>query len=155
MNPIMNTRWNHWYSHEPDVLHLRHVEQTECFMFCLKCLSDRPSGNSRRRQGSKTVRTALIPSRRCPIASRFSGLFPVDASSVCGLPDWPRRHRAKYRQDTELIRYTRRWFAIAGDSRWLSTPSQDISGRPLRSAAESFLQVFIKSSGCGIMLNLI
>ena len=39
-----------------DVLHLRHIKQTECFMFVLKRLIDGPSSISRRRRnGSKAV----------------------------------------------------------------------------------------------------
>jgi hypothetical protein len=39
-----------------DVLHLRYIEQTVCFMFLLKSLIDGPSSTlTRRRNGSKTV----------------------------------------------------------------------------------------------------
>ena len=34
---------------------------------------------------------AWIPSRRCSIGSRFSDLFPIDASSACSQANWPRR----------------------------------------------------------------
>jgi hypothetical protein len=40
----------------PDVVHLRSIEQTECFMCSLKSLIDGPSSTlTRRRKGSKTL----------------------------------------------------------------------------------------------------
>ena len=117
------------------------LNKPNVFMFCLKCLSDRPPGTSRCRQDSKTVKMQYI---NCvdsvptvPYCQRISG-FSRRPAAFAANPVGSSAAALNTARRSELIRYTRRWFAIAGDRGWLSTPSQDISGRPLRSAAESF-----------------